>query len=130
MNKKPILFYDSECGLCSRFQKALELLDQSKKVDYRSIHEVSVYLDFPELDPELCLEEIHLIDVEGRIHRGGEVIEFLITIYPGVQKFAWLLDSESGKKAVNVFYKQINRMREMKKRNCFTCGKGRKDKRS
>lgn len=130
MNKKIVLLYDSECSLCVRFKKALEFLDTKNRISYRSIHENSVYLDYPELNSEECEEMIHLIDSDGKVHRGGEVLEFLIKMYPGVEKFSWLLDSESGKKAMSAFYDRLNDMRVMKKRKCYTCGgKAKKQKR-
>ncbi|MFT6631638.1 MAG: putative DCC family thiol-disulfide oxidoreductase YuxK [Bacteriovoracaceae bacterium] len=122
MDNKVTLLYDSECSLCIRFKKALEFLDLKNKVSYRSIHEAAVYIDYPELSLEQCEEVIHLIDTEGKVHRGPEVLEFLIQMYPGVEKFSWLLDSESAKKAMGAFYDRLNDMRIMKKRKCYTCG--------
>jgi predicted DCC family thiol-disulfide oxidoreductase YuxK len=116
------LLYDSECTLCVRFKKALEYLDNDSQLNFKSIYDPSVYVSYPDLDEERCKEIIHLIDHEGRVFRGADVITFLLKIFPGVSKFSWLLDSESGKKASNAFYKKINDIRNMKKRNCYTCG--------
>ncbi len=128
MEKKITLLYDSECTLCVRFKKALEILDNQDRMHYRSIYETAVYFDFPELNQAECEEVVHLIDSEGKIYRGSEVIEFLIKQFPGVKKFSWLLESDSAKKAMDVFYDQINDMRIMKKRKCFRCGKSHKKK--
>lgn len=126
MNNKPVLIYDSECNLCTRFQKALALLDIKGKVSYRSLHDPSVYIDFPNLNKEDCEDVIHLVDSDGKIYRSTEVIEFLVEIFPGVNKFAWLLESDSAKNAMDVFYNKLNDMRIMKKRKCYTCGSGKK----
>ena len=69
-----------------------------------------------------------MIDETGKIHRAGEVIEFLANHFPGVRKFAWLLDSDSAKSTMDAFYNRLNDMRLMKKRKCFTCGSGKKVK--
>ncbi len=124
--RKPILLYDSECTLCVRFKKALELIDLKKTVVYKSIYETSIYIDYPELSQEECERIIHLIASDGKIYVGAEVIEFLLVRFPGVKKFSWLLEGDSTKKAFKVFYKQINDMRMMKKKNCYSCGKGKK----
>ena len=116
------VIYDSECALCIRFKKALELIDIQKQVRFISLHENQTYIDFPELKKEECEEFVHLIDEENKIYIGGYAISYLVNILPGVKKFSWLLDSDSGLKASNAFYKRINEMRMMKKRNCFTCG--------
>lgn len=120
--KLATLLYDSECNLCVRFKKALEYLDNDSKLNYKSIYDTSVYITYPQLDEEECKEVIHLIDNDGRIYRGTDVITYLVSIFPGVSKFSWLLDSDSGKKATSAFYKKINEIRIMKKRNCYTCG--------
>ncbi|MDP7319292.1 MAG: DCC1-like thiol-disulfide oxidoreductase family protein [Bacteriovoracaceae bacterium] len=120
--EKVVLLYDSECSLCTRFKKALEHLDSESLIEYKSIYDQEVYLNYPQLNTEECQQEVHMIIEDGKVIRGGDVIEYLVKIFPGVSKFSWLIESESGKKAINVFYKKLNDMRLMKKRNCFTCG--------
>jgi len=122
MNDKNILFYDSECSLCSRFQKALEMLDKGENLAYLSVHEEEIYQTYPMLNQQACEKEVHLIDTEGNIFVGAEVIEFLVKLIPGVSKFSWLIESESSKKAMDMFYGKLNDIRKMKKRNCYTCG--------
>jgi predicted DCC family thiol-disulfide oxidoreductase YuxK len=117
-----ILLYDPECQLCSRFKKALEALDSKKMIRFNSVYDPAIYLEYPELDRVDCEEEIHLIDDNRKIYRGSEVIEKLLLSFPQVKKFAWLIDSESSKKAMNVFYKKLNQIRQMKKANCYSCG--------
>lgn len=120
--KKAILLYDSECSFCTRFKSALERIDSNQTIDYKSIYDKSVYIEYPQLKEDECHDLVHLIDESGTIYQGAEVIEYLVDVLPGVSKFAWLLDSDSAKNAVNVFYKKINDLRIMKKRNCYTCG--------
>ena len=117
-----VIIYDSECGLCTRFKKAVELIDFKNNIRFLSLHDSEVYLKYPELTPDECHEEVHLIKDSGAILKGSEAIDFLTTILPGVSKFAWLMDNESAKKASKIFYKKLNEMRIMKKRNCYTCG--------
>ncbi len=121
MNKS-VLLYDSECALCTRFKKALEYLDTDGILEYKSIYDQSVYMNYPELNEDECKEVVHLIDPSGKIHTGGDVVIYLTKIFPGVSKFSWLLESDSAKKASSAFYKKINEMRIMKKSNCYTCG--------
>ena len=122
MTKLPVLLFDSECQLCSRFQKALSLLDRNKTINYVSVYDESIYIDFPELSKDKCLEVIHYIDEEKKVYTGGDVIAQLVKQFPQVKKFAWLIESESGKNAMNAFYDRLNDIRIMKKNNCFTCG--------
>lgn len=122
MNKKNILIFDSECSLCSRFQKALEMIDKDEHLEYRSIQDEKIYEEFPILNKDACAKEVHLIDIDGHLYVGSEVIEFLVKLIPGVSKFSWLLESESSKKAMDLFYGKLNDIRRMKKRKCYTCG--------
>lgn len=126
MTKLPVLLYDSECQLCSRFQKALSMLDRAKSINYTPIYDESIYIDFPHLSKDKCAEAIHFIDENKNVYVGGEAITELIKHFPQVKKFAWLVESESGKSAMNTFYNKLNDIREMKKNNCFTCGSRRR----
>jgi len=123
MEGKAVLIYDSECNLCVRFKKALELIDLKSQVSFKSVYDQSLYITFPELNQEECEEVVHLVDSEGRIYRGPDVIEFLVSLVPGVSKFSWLLNSDSGKKAMDAFYGKINDIRTLKNKGCRTCGK-------
>jgi predicted DCC family thiol-disulfide oxidoreductase YuxK len=116
-----IVLYDEECILCVRFKQAIELIDGGKKITFRSIYDEKIYKEFPDLTFEACEEEIHMLE-DDIVHRGSEVIERLIQELPGVKKFAWLIDKESGRSAMRAFYGQINEMRNMQKRKCFRCG--------
>jgi len=119
--KRPILIYDSECSLCERFKKALDFIDKEERIEKVPLQEKWLYQEFEELTEEDCLEVIHLIDTEGRILKGPEVVEFLVAFYPGVKRFSWLIESESGKKAVDFFYDKVNQIRKNLKDDCPDC---------
>lgn len=120
------LIYDSNCQLCTRFKKALELVDIKNTIRFVSVHDQSIYVEFPELDQAECESEVHLLDKDKKVYVGGEVIEQLLKSLPQVKKFSWLIDSDSSKKAIGSFYKRLNKMRQMKKANCYTCGSKRR----
>lgn len=120
-----IIFYDEDCNLCKRFKQAIELIDSKGNIKFRSIYDESVYEEFPQLNFSDCEEEVHMIS-EGKVYRGGEVIEELLKTLPAVKKFAWLIEKDSTKSALDAFYGQINDMRGMQKKKCFRCGSKRK----
>ena len=121
MNKKPVLLFDAECTMCKRFQKALEMIDVKKVIKYVSIYDENIYIEFPFLSKDDCEGVIHLVDTDLKVYRGGEVISFLAKTYPGVKKFSWLLDSDSSKRALDLFYNRVSESRKTK-RGCSTCG--------
>lgn len=122
---RPILIYDNECALCKRFKVALDFLDGEGKILKVPLQDEALYRDFPFLSRVECEEKIHLLTTNGHVYRGSEVIEFLVGFYPKVKTFAWLVESESGKKAANFFYDKVNELRKKMKSNCAGCAKKR-----
>jgi len=119
--KPPILLYDSECSLCTRFKQSLERLSTFDDLTMVSIHDEQIYNEYPQLNKEECDEAIHLIDSELNILKGTHAIEFLLKKNPAVAKFAWLIESEQGQKTLNYFYSMANKYRETLKKKCLTC---------
>lgn len=105
------LLFDPECSLCARFKVSLEHLDTRKQISFRSIFEENLSVEFPFLQEESFQKDVHLIRSDGEVFVGGEVIAELLKTFPLVSKFAWLIDSESSKKALGFFYKSLSRMR-------------------
>ncbi|MCO4753405.1 MAG: DUF393 domain-containing protein, partial [Bacteriovoracaceae bacterium] len=117
---------DEQCPLCVRFKQALQFIDKEEKIQMTPLQESWIYESFPQLEKSECEQTIHLLDESGRVLKGGQVVEYLIANYPGVKKFAWLVESESGKKAVNFFYDKVNELRDKVKKDCHGCGKKRR----
>ena len=118
----PLILYDPECPLCLRFKQGLEHLDKS--LNFISARDESVYQRFPELNRELCLEKVHLITEDMKIHSGPEVVDYLLGKLPGVSKLAWLLDNDQGRKVKEFFYQKVEELRALttkKDADCEQC---------
>jgi len=118
----PLVLFDPECPLCLRFKQGLSYLD--KNLTFVSAREDDVYLAFPELNRQECLESVHMITSDNKILKGPEVVDYLVETLPGVSKLAWLLDSEQGKKVKNYFYEKVEELRELtnkKQSECEQC---------
>jgi predicted DCC family thiol-disulfide oxidoreductase YuxK len=118
----PLVLYDPECPLCLRFKQGLEHLD--KKLNFISARDEDVYVQFPELNRQTCLEKVHLITPQGEIRSGVEVVDYLIHTLPGVSKLAWLLENDQGKKVKDFFYQKVEELRELtrkKEEDCDQC---------
>ncbi len=118
----PLVLYDPECPLCVRFKQGLEYLD--KDISYWSVRDDEVYLEFPELSRQACLDKIHMITEERKILVGPEVVDYLASRIPGVSKLGWLLDNEQGKKIKDYFYQKVEELRELsqkKEKDCDQC---------
>ncbi|MBT3980075.1 MAG: DUF393 domain-containing protein [Bacteriovoracaceae bacterium] len=121
--KLPILLFDSECQLCNRFKMALERIDTEKSVSYLPVNSKEVYEQFPELDPKECMEYVHLIDENGKIHKGSEVVVYLASNFPSISKHAWLLETKMGEKVVDFFYSAVNHYRKSSLTGCKNCNR-------
>lgn len=121
--KLPILVFDSECPLCVRFTQALKLVDKNHKIHYVSVYEDELYAKYPFLDRNECEQVVHLVLSKDEVLKGGQVVSYLVKMIPAVEKFAWLINPESSKKASEAFYKKINDVRKfVKKHGCKGCG--------
>lgn len=124
----PIFLYDSECTLCNRFKMALEKLPGSDQLTMVSIHQKEVYAVFDSLDEERCHEIMHVIDDSGAILQGSDALSYLLKFFPGVAKFAWLIESGMGKKAIDFFYQKATEYRVSLLNGCPGCKKNTRKK--
>jgi predicted DCC family thiol-disulfide oxidoreductase YuxK len=118
----PLVLYDPECPLCVRFKQGLEYLD--KNICYWSVRDEEIYLEFPELSRQECLDKIHMVTEDRKILVGPEVVDYLASKIPGVSKLGWLLDNEQGKKIKDYFYQKVEELRELsqkKDKECDQC---------
>lgn len=119
--KLPLLLYDDECELCKRFKQALIRIPGSENLTVRPLQDDSIYKHFPQLNKADCKETLHLLDEMGSVHKGGEALQFLVKLLPGVSKCAWLIESGMGQKTSDFFYKMVNHYRESLLNRCSKC---------
>jgi predicted DCC family thiol-disulfide oxidoreductase YuxK len=113
--KYPLVLFDSECTLCTRFSQALDRLDGENILNQVSLHEAWLYEEFSSLNKDECKENLHVLLSHEKALVGARAIEFLITKLPGVKSIAWLIESKNGKKALDFFYSHVNKIRHNKK---------------
>ncbi len=121
IEKFPIILFDSECTLCNRFKLTLEKSVPDHQYNFISVHNSLIYAKHPQLNKEHCLKEVHMLFEDGKVISGKDVISELVTQHPIVSKFSWLLDSEVGKKAIELFYNSANKYRESLLNRCPKC---------
>lgn len=119
----PCLLFDNECILCKRFKESLERIELEQEIHFYPIQDEAIYQAFEFLDKDEVFKEIHLIvsDNPPEILKGSAAISYLSMLNPLVSKFSWLVESEVGKKASNLFYRSVNKYRESLRKQCPKC---------
>lgn len=117
----PVLIYDSECTLCNRFKLALDRIPETKYISKVSLHDEKLYEQFPFLTIENCEAELHLLLENDQVLVGKQALKYLISSFPAVSKFSWLIDSKMGQKALDLFYESTKRYRESLLNRCPKC---------
>lgn len=118
---KPILIYDSECSLCNRFAHSIQKFETTSHIEIESLHNDQLYSDHPILSKESCEESVHLLLDEEHVLSGPQVLEYLIKLNPKIKKISWLIESDAGQKAMNLFYNSANLYRESLLNRCPKC---------
>lgn len=118
----PILIYDGECTLCTRFAQSLERHQETRHINLAPYQDQEIFNRYPQLSLEQCQIHPHLIQENGEVLVAEQVIEYLIQLYPVVKNFSWLLDKKAGKKTVELFYTAASRLRKNLKKDCPKCG--------
>ena len=121
----PALFYDETCPLCLRFKQSLQRIELEEDIHFYPLQESSLYPYFSQFDQSFTMEqakqEVHLITKDYHFIRGPEVIEYFAKQNSKVRKFAWLIESKMGQKALEVFYKTANSYRDKLRKRCHKC---------
>lgn len=120
---KPIVIFDSECPLCVRFKQSLFFLDKGREFEFVALQEEYLFQKYAILNKSECESEIHVLLSEELVIKGPEAVKYIISKYSAVKKFSWLIESESGQKAINSFYSKVNQLRKDYKKNCPNCNK-------
>ena len=117
----PLIIYDDNCTLCTRFKDALSNMRSDKAINFVPLSDKKVFEKYPFVDPVACNDVIHLIDETSKVYKASEAVHYLMHFYPSISKIAWLLDNQAGKKALELFYNAINTYRKSSLSSCKSC---------
>lgn len=113
------VYYDSQCELCKRYQQAIEFLARGK-IDWIDLHDESAKLPHG-VDKAELLSEIHAQTNDGHLHVGADALAVIIEQIPGAERFSWLMQRDSAKKALEVFYNTSEKLRRRLMKSCPSC---------
>lgn len=70
-SRQPAILFDGKCSLCINSIKLVKRLDWLHRFSFRDLNRrEEIARDYPNLDEEKVLEEMHIIMPDGRQHAG------------------------------------------------------------
>ena len=72
-----VVIYDGECRICTAQVRKLTWWDCQGKLAYLSLHDPLVASRYPDLTHERLMQEMVIVDRQGRRHGGAEAIRYL-----------------------------------------------------
>lgn len=89
-DQRPIVFYDDKCGFCNTQARHLERLSK-QRVRLQSLHHKDAFTSYPNLTIASCMQEIKMVDSDGKIHGGTDAIHAALRL--GHPRWQVLLDA-------------------------------------
>jgi predicted DCC family thiol-disulfide oxidoreductase YuxK len=86
-----IVIFDGQCKFCTGQVQNLARWDRKGRLAYLSLHDPQVAKRFPDLTYEQLMEEMVVVDQQGRRHAGAAAFKYLTTRLPGLYLLAPLL---------------------------------------
>ena len=118
------VLYDGSCAMCRASADVIRTFDNSDQIDLLDIHTEERRAQFPGLDFDALMEELHVVDDRGRVRRGARAINEVLRRQHGIRGmlawmwyvpgFAWLADRQY-KRIANTRYSRDARGRMMKR---------------
>lgn len=71
---KTLVFYDGQCSMCVGVSGWLARLDHREQFTLVPYQQAEVLAQYPDLSPEACAKELHLISPSGSIKRGADAV--------------------------------------------------------
>lgn len=82
-----VVIYDGDCRICSNQVERLNRWDGGGRLAYLSLHDPQIAERYPDLSHDDLMAEMHVIDQEGKRHRGAAGFRYLSRRLP---KLWWL----------------------------------------
>ena len=71
---KLAVLYDGACGMCRASAEAIRTFDNGGRLELLDLHDEATRALFPDLKLQNLLEELHVVDDQGRVYRGARAV--------------------------------------------------------
>lgn len=86
-----VVIYDGHCKFCTGQVQRLARWDTNGRLAFLSLHDPQVAKDYPELSYDRLMEEMAVVDRQGRRHWGATAFRYLTTRLPRLYLLAPLM---------------------------------------
>ena len=86
-----VVIYDGQCKFCTGQVQRLARWDTGGRLAFLSLHDPQVAKDYPDLSYDRLMEEMALVDQQGRRHWGAAAFRYLTTRLPRLYLLAPLM---------------------------------------
>jgi predicted DCC family thiol-disulfide oxidoreductase YuxK len=101
---KLAVLYDGSCEMCRSVADGILDYDSSDALELLNLHEAEAREQFPAIELDDLLYELHVIDEEGRVYRGARAVNEILRRQTGLRGlfaylwylpgYAWLADRQ------------------------------------
>ncbi|MDE1858807.1 MAG: DUF393 domain-containing protein [Thaumarchaeota archaeon] len=89
-----VLAYDSDCGPCTRFRRAVEFLDSRKALTYLGLDQAEAAGLLNHIPQNRRHRSFHLVASDGRVWSGAEALAPLASQLPGGRPFSFIVGTD------------------------------------
>ena len=86
-----VVIYDGHCKFCTGQVQRLARWDSGGRLAFLSLHDPQVAKDYPDLSYDRLMEEMAVVDRQGRRHWGAAAFRYLTTRLPRLYLLAPLM---------------------------------------
>jgi predicted DCC family thiol-disulfide oxidoreductase YuxK len=113
LSSKYILAYDADCGPCTRFRHAVDILDKYNKIDFISLTKADQKGLLDKIPASLRYKSFHLILPDREVKSGSAALLELIGILPGGTIASSIINYlPGGKQIVHLIYTRASKLHD------------------
>lgn len=119
-----VVLYDGRCNFCRARVRQLDWFDRAGRLSYLSLHDPEAAQCYPDVPHDRLLEEMCVVDPQGRRHWGAHAVRYLSRRLPRLWWLAPVMHLPGGMLLWRPLYKLIARNRYLIAGRAEDCDNG------
>jgi predicted DCC family thiol-disulfide oxidoreductase YuxK len=113
LSSRYILAYDADCGPCTRFRHAVDILDKYQKIDFISLTKADQKGLLDKIPASMRYKSFHLIFPNREVKSGSDALVELVAILPGGSVSSSIINYfPGGKQIVHFIYTRFSKLHD------------------